>query len=58
MIIVREVVAEDAADITALIHQLGYSMSAEQTLQNITALNQSKHHAVFVAVDENVIGWV
>jgi hypothetical protein len=31
MITVREVVAEDAADITALIHQLGYSMSAEQT---------------------------
>jgi GNAT superfamily N-acetyltransferase len=58
MITIREVAVEDAADITVLIHQLGYSISAEQTLHNIHALRESKHHAVFVAVDENVIGWM
>lgn len=58
MIIIREVVEADAADITMLSHQLGYAISAEQTLKNINALNQSKHHTVFVAVDEKVIAWM
>ncbi|MGI8581388.1 MAG: GNAT family N-acetyltransferase [Chitinophagaceae bacterium] len=58
MITIREVVAEDAADITVLIHHLGYSISAEQTLHHINALRESKHHTVFVAVDEKVIGWM
>jgi len=57
MIITREVTGEDAAIIAALSRQLGYTISVEQTLQNINALLQSEQHAVFVAVDDNVIGW-
>jgi GNAT superfamily N-acetyltransferase len=56
--IIREVTAEDAAAITALSHQLGYTISEAQTLQNINALLQSERHATFVAVDEKVIGWM
>ena len=58
MITIREAVAEDATEITTLSHQLGYLISEEQTLQNINALMQSKHHAVFVAVDKKVTGWM
>ena len=58
MIITREVTAEDAAAVSALSYQLGYTVSAEETTQNIKALLQSEHHTVFVAVDENIIGWI
>ena len=59
MIIIREIIAQDAAAITLLSHQLGYSISEEQTMQNINALIQSNRHDVFVAVDEHqVIGWM
>lgn len=58
MITIREVVAEDTAAINTLTNQLGYPISLEQTLQNINRLKQSEHHAVFVAVDEKVIGWM
>jgi len=59
MIIIREVVAEDASEITILSQQLGYSMLPQQTAQNINALKQSKHNEVFVAVyQQEVIGWV
>ena len=59
MITIREVVAEDAAEITVLSHQLGYSISEQQTLQNIYLLKQTKQHEVFVAVHEQkVIGWM
>ncbi len=56
--IIREVVTEDAADITVLSQQLGYSICVEQTLRNINTLNQSKYHTVFVAVDKKVIAWM
>ena len=56
--IIRTVTAEDAAAIAALSHQLGYTISEEQTLQNVTALLQSESHVTFVAVDEKVIGWM
>src|SRR5687768_2851012 len=58
MIITREVTPEDAPHISALSYQLGYTVSVQQTLQNITALLQSGNHTVFVAVDEKVIGWI
>ncbi len=58
MISIREIVAEDAADVNVLTQQLGYLISAEETMQNINALNQSEDHAVFVAVDKKVIGWM
>lgn len=49
---------EDAAEVSALSYQLGYTVSAEKTMQNINALLQSESHTVFVAVDEKVIGWI
>ena len=59
MISIREVAAEDVAEIKELSHQLGYSISEQQTLQNINALKQSSHHDVFVAIHEQkVIGWI
>ena len=57
--IIREIIAQDAAAITLLSHQLGYSISEDQTLQNINTLIQSNRHDVFVAVDgKKVIGWM
>lgn len=58
MIAIREAVPEDAPAIRMLSEQLGYSLSEEQTLQNITALKQSDNHEIFVAVDDKVIGWI
>lgn len=58
MITTREVTPEDAVDVSALSYQLGYTVSVEQTIQNIKALLQSESHTVFVAVDEKVIGWI
>ena len=59
MITVKEAVAEDAAEITMLSHQLGYPVSEQQTLQNIKALIHDKHHGVLVAVHEQkVIAWM
>ncbi|MEP6594364.1 MAG: GNAT family N-acetyltransferase [Ginsengibacter sp.] len=59
MVTIREVTTEDASEITVLSQQLGYVISAQQTLQNITALKQSKCDEVFVAVNEQkVIGWM
>jgi GNAT superfamily N-acetyltransferase len=58
MITIREAISEDVPAITLLSHQLGYPVSADQTLQNITALKQSGSHEVFVAVDQQqVVGW-
>ena len=59
MISIREIAAEDAAEITELSHQLGYAITEQQTLRNISALMESNYHGVFVAVHEQkVVGWV
>src|SRR5688500_13006281 len=59
MITIREVTVEDSAEITILSHQLGYSISEQQTLQNINALMQNKHHQAFVGeYEQKVIGWI
>jgi len=59
MIIIREVIAEDAPEISMLSYQLGYSISEQQTLQNIKTLKQSKDHEVFVAVyEQQVVAWI
>ena len=59
MITIREVTVKDAEEITMLSHQLGYSISEQQTLQNIKGLKQSNDHEVFLAVHEQqVIGWM
>lgn len=50
---------EDAEEVNRLSRQLGYPLSSEQTLQNITAVMQSKDHTAFVAVYENkIVGWI
>lgn len=58
MITTREVTPEDAAAVSSLSYQLGYTVSVEQTMQNIKELLQSENHTVFVAVDEKVVGWM
>lgn len=59
MINIREAEAGDAKAVNALSHQLGYSISDEQTLQNINMIIQSKTDEAFVAViKEQVIGWI
>ncbi len=58
-IFIRKIAHEDAAAITALSHQLGYSLSPEQILQNMTAVMANKNHDAFVAVHEKkIIGWI
>ncbi len=58
-IIIRKVLPGDAEVITMLSIQLGYSISVEQTLQNINAVIKNNDYDAFVAVHENrVIGWI
>lgn len=57
MITIRECTAEDVPAIARLSQQLGYSITEEQTLQNINALRNNDHQ-VYVAVDDKVIGWM
>jgi len=50
---------EDATAVNLLSHQLGYPLSLQQTLQNITAVLASKDHTAFVADHENkIVGWI
>ena len=59
MITIREITAQDAPEIMLLSHQLGYSISHKQTLENIEAVKKSKYHAAFVAIQaQQVIGWI
>ena len=47
--------ADDAAEVNLLSQQLGYSLSIQQTRQNINAVLKSKDHTAFIAVSENKI---
>ena len=50
--------AADAEAVNRLSGQLGYPLSAQQTLQNITDVLQSKDHTALVAVHEDkIVGW-
>ena len=56
---VRESVAKDAEDITGLSKQLGYSLSADDTLQNLKTIHENKNEIVLVAAnEEKVVGWI
>jgi GNAT superfamily N-acetyltransferase len=56
---IREVSQNDAAAISLLSIQLGYSISTEKTEQQIIAVNTSPNDIACVAVDEEkVIGWI
>jgi GNAT superfamily N-acetyltransferase len=58
-ILIRQAARQDAAAITTLSQQLGYTLSEEQTLKNINAVLTNKDHDAFVAMHENkVIGWI
>ncbi len=49
----------DATTVKTLSQQLGYPLSFEQTLQNITAVVQSKDHTAFVAeYEKEIVGWI
>jgi len=56
---VRQISQQDAASITILCQQLGYSLTRQEILQNIIAVLGSKDHDAFVAVyDNKVVGWI
>ena len=56
---IRQMKADDAEAVNLLSQQLGYSLSIQQTLQNINAVLKSIDHTAFVAVAENeIVGWV
>ena len=58
-IIVRRVTKEDAETISVLCSQLGYPMSVEQTLKNISGVLDSRDQDAFAAeIDNKVIGWI
>jgi GNAT superfamily N-acetyltransferase len=58
-IFIRQMSKDDAQYITTLTYQLGYPLSFEQILENISAVMENKDHDAFVAVYENrVIGWI
>ena len=51
--------SQDADAVTTLSRQLGYPLSAEHILQNITAVLQSEDHDAFVAIyNSEVVGWI
>jgi GNAT superfamily N-acetyltransferase len=55
----RTMIIDDAEQINLLSKQLGYPLSLQQTLQNITAVTKSGDHTAFVAVHENkIVGWI
>jgi len=56
---IREANFEDAAAITLLSEQLGYSPSVLQTQTNITAIKGAEDNVIYVAVvDHKVVGWI
>lgn len=56
---IRPITENDAAVITALSKQLGYSLSTEETGINILKVLADKDHAAFAAVmDNQVVGWI
>ena len=58
-IIIREMTLNDAKAVNILSSQLGYTLSIEQTLQNINAVLESNDHTAFVAEYENkIVGWI
>jgi len=58
-IIIREISLNDAETVNFLSQQLGYPLSLEQTLHNISAVVKSDDHTAFVALYENkIVGWI
>ena len=58
-ITIREMTADDVKAVNVLSNQLGYSLTIEQTLQNINTVLQSKDHTAFVAeYEDKIVGWI
>ena len=58
-IAIRRMSTNDAGGVTDLTHQLGYSLSRDQILENMKAVLGNADHDGFVAVaGEEVIGWI
>ncbi len=58
-LLIRKAVHGDAAALTKLSRQLGYTQSEQATLQNLEAIMKSQQEIVFVAEKENeVLGWI
>jgi len=56
---IRDARLEDAAIITTLSEQLGYSLDVAQTQSNIETINKADGNVVYVAiVGDNVLGWI
>jgi GNAT superfamily N-acetyltransferase len=56
---IRPITENDAIAITALSKQLGYSLSPEETLDNISKVLFDKDHAAFIAcIDSIAVGWI
>ena len=56
---IRQIKPEDAPAVKLLSNQLGYSISIEETENNIKAILANNDHSAFVAVqDETIVGWV
>lgn len=58
-IVIREIVLQDAEEVSSLSKQLGYDLSAPQTASQIQEILSSPDNCAFVGLDhEKVIGWV
>lgn len=56
---IRPITENDAKPIANLSKQLGYSISTEETVENIRRVLADKDHAAFVAcIDNQVVGWI
>ena len=57
--LIRTAVKDDAAAIAGLSGQLGYPISREATLDNLSIILQNNNETIFVALHEDkVIGWI
>lgn len=59
-ILIREASAEDALSIKDLSAQFGYELTAEETANNIQAIQNTPGSIIFIAVldDKHIVGWV
>ena len=56
---IRPIKESDAPAIKELSAQLGYHLSSEETIENITEVLSNKDQAAFIAcADDTIIGWI
>jgi GNAT superfamily N-acetyltransferase len=57
--LIRTALKDDADSIAGLSGQLGYPISREETLENLSIILQTSNETIFVALHEDkVIGWI